>query len=467
MSSVILSGGFDDLRPRDVRLMEEAAKLGPVHLLLWPDDALRADSGKEPKFPEDERLYLLRAIRYLDRVTLVDPPINPHGLPAAFHSEGDTWAVDEADDAPEKKSFCKEHGLQHHTIREVDLQGFPVIEPDASPDGTKKVIVTGCYDWFHSGHVRFFEEASELGDLYVVVGHDANIELLKGKGHPLCPEDERRYMVQSIRFVKQGLISTGNGWLDAEPEMERIRPDYYVVNEDGDKPEKREYCQAHGIEYRVLRRTPKERPPETIEHRPPRVLSPPQRRSLIPGRNLVVFAQTLQLLLQLRNAFTLLGVVVDAPHLLRVFRKIVHLPLFPARHVQPIEADQLEPLGRNALVLSCTRVPSRVLVVMVVERAAPVLRRLPLQKRHQAAALHVLRDRHPGDVQKRLRPVDVLNQVLVPRPRLNHSRPPHQQRRAERLLVHKTLVKPTVLAEIKTLVRRVHHHRVSYRALSS
>ena len=47
------------------------------------------------------------------------------------------------------------------------------------------VIVTGCYDWFHSGHVRFFEEVSAYGDLYVIVGHDANIRLLKGDGHPL------------------------------------------------------------------------------------------------------------------------------------------------------------------------------------------------------------------------------------------------------------------------------------------
>jgi len=120
------------------------------------------------------------------------------------------------------------------------------------------VIVTGCYDWFHSGHVRFFEEVSELGDLYVVVGHDANIRLLKGEGHPLFPEAERRYMAQAIRFVKQALISSGDGWLDAEPEIERIRPHIYAVNEDGDRPEKRRYCESHGIEYRVLKRRPKE-----------------------------------------------------------------------------------------------------------------------------------------------------------------------------------------------------------------
>jgi cytidyltransferase-like protein len=126
------------------------------------------------------------------------------------------------------------------------------------------VIVTGCYDWLHSGHVRFFEEVSALGDLYAVVGQDANIEFLKGKGHPLFSEQERQYMVQSVRFVKQALISSGMGWLDAEPEIELIKPDIYAVNEDGDKPEKLEYCKAHGIEYRILKRLPKDGLPRRL-----------------------------------------------------------------------------------------------------------------------------------------------------------------------------------------------------------
>ena len=73
------------------------------------------------------------------------------------------------------------------------------------------MLVTGCYDWLHSGHVRFFEEAAQLGDLYVVVGNDANVRYLKGEGHPLLSQDERRYMVQAIRFVNQALITSGSG----------------------------------------------------------------------------------------------------------------------------------------------------------------------------------------------------------------------------------------------------------------
>jgi hypothetical protein len=57
--------------------------------------------------------------------------------------------------------------------------------------------------------------------------------------------------------VKLAFINSGDGWLDAEPELKRIRPQIYVVNEDGDKPAKRAYCEANGIEYRVLKRVPK------------------------------------------------------------------------------------------------------------------------------------------------------------------------------------------------------------------
>ena len=85
--------------------------------------------------------------------------------------------------------------------------------------------MTGCYDWLHSGHVRFFEEVSGYGDLYVIVGHDANIRLLKGDGRPLFPEAQRRYLVGSIRYVKQALVSSGDGWLDAEPEIAQLKPD--------------------------------------------------------------------------------------------------------------------------------------------------------------------------------------------------------------------------------------------------
>ena len=161
---------------------------------------------------------------------------------------------------PRKPAYGESHGIEYHVLKEEDLRGFPALpfDPKGERSSQKRVIVTGCYDWFHSGHVRFFEEVSGLGELYVVVGHDANIKLLKGEGHPMFSQDERRYMVQSVRFVKRALVSSGRGWMDAEPEVVVIKPDIYAVNEDGDVPQKRAFCKEHGIEYVVLKRTPKE-----------------------------------------------------------------------------------------------------------------------------------------------------------------------------------------------------------------
>ncbi len=256
--SVVVTGSFDNMRSRHLRFLEEAAHLGQVQVLVWDDEAVRAVTGQPPSFPLAERIYLLQALRYVDRVVAVSRPMDPDTLPPNADARPSVWAVPAVDDTPQKRSYCSSRGLSYHVVTDRDTAGYPPVLAVTPQATRKKVVVTGCYDWFHSGHVRFFEEVSELGELYVVVGSDANVALLKGHGHPLFPQDERRYMVQSIRHVTQALISTGQGWMDAEPEIALIRPDMYAVNEDGDKPEKREFCRAYGLEYVVLKRTPKE-----------------------------------------------------------------------------------------------------------------------------------------------------------------------------------------------------------------
>ena len=128
----------------------------------------------------------------------------------------------------------------------------------------KKVAVTGCFDSLHSGHVSFLEEAAQFGDLYVFVGNDKNVRSLKKHGCPVFTEQERLYVIRSIRFVKQAFISSGFGMLDFVVELESVKPDVFVVGEDGDIPDKRKYCQDHGIEYVVLKRKPRAGLPDEI-----------------------------------------------------------------------------------------------------------------------------------------------------------------------------------------------------------
>jgi len=119
----------------------------------------------------------------------------------------------------------------------------------------KRVLVSGCFDLLHAGHIAFLKTAAQYGKLYVSVGSDNNLSLLKGKT-PYFSQEERVYLIRSIRFVEEAFVATGSGMLDFEPDMERIKPDVFIVNTDGHTIEKERLCGKLGIEYKILERIP-------------------------------------------------------------------------------------------------------------------------------------------------------------------------------------------------------------------
>ncbi|MBI9101785.1 MAG: adenylyltransferase/cytidyltransferase family protein [Spirochaetales bacterium] len=268
MQQVYISGAFDSTRGDTLRFFQEAARLGKVTLFLKGDKDIIKESGKKPKFSLDERTYFTESVRYIERV-VVPESWSDDTLPVSeIHSSGESpvgglWFVKDNEDTRGKRDFAKTNGLEYRLCKASDLQGYPDY-PDLADLGRneqktgRKVLVTGCYDLFHTGHIRFFEEVSDYGDLYVVIGSDKNVGLLKGDSHPLFKEDERLFIIDSMKYVKQSLISTGSGWMDAEPEIAIVKPDIYAVNEDGDKPEKREFCEQHDLQYLILKRKPRE-----------------------------------------------------------------------------------------------------------------------------------------------------------------------------------------------------------------
>lgn len=266
--NVFVPGSFDDIRSPDVRLLQEAARLGTVTVLLWSDAAFEKITGRVSKFNLAERVYFIESLYFVEQVFVLEDALDLSSL-TVFGNRGQAGGetektagiicVDREHDFSAYAAYCGKRGVLYRVFAPGDLNGYPVPGSDLhSPSfGKPRVVVTGCYDWFHSGHIRFFEEASAYGELHVVLGTDANIALLKGPEHPMYSETERKYLVQSVKFVEEAYIATGSGWLDAEPEIRRIKPAIYAVNEDGDKPVKRDFCEQNGIEYIVMKRKPK------------------------------------------------------------------------------------------------------------------------------------------------------------------------------------------------------------------
>lgn len=117
------------------------------------------------------------------------------------------------------------------------------------------VMVSGCFDLLHSGHVAFLTSAAEYGNLYVAIGSDCTIAQLKGKP-PENNEEERLFLIKSLRCVKEAFLSRGSGILDFQRELIDLRPDIFVVNEDGHHPNKETLCRKVGVQYRIEKRMP-------------------------------------------------------------------------------------------------------------------------------------------------------------------------------------------------------------------
>ena len=123
-----------------------------------------------------------------------------------------------------------------------------------------KVMVSGCFDVLHSGHIAFLEEAATYGELYVSIGSDETI--LKYKNRPsLYTQEERKYMLEALRCVEQVFIGPDNGIMDFAPLLDVVKPDIFFVNQDGDSEQKRSFIESKGIKYIVSKRMPHDKLP--------------------------------------------------------------------------------------------------------------------------------------------------------------------------------------------------------------
>lgn len=92
------------------------------------------------------------------------------------------------------------------------------------------VFTNGCYDILHCGHLRTFQYARSIGN-HVVVGinSDDSVRQIKGSGRPIIGENERKEMVESIRYVDDVIIFNDLTPLSL---IEEIKPDIIIKGED-------------------------------------------------------------------------------------------------------------------------------------------------------------------------------------------------------------------------------------------
>jgi FAD synthetase len=93
----------------------------------------------------------------------------------------------------------------------------------------KRILIAGTFDILHPGHIFLINEASKLGDVYIVVATDKNRELYSGEC-PIVPEDQRLEVMKNIKNVKEARLGRHDN--DTLKTVEEINPDIILLGPD-------------------------------------------------------------------------------------------------------------------------------------------------------------------------------------------------------------------------------------------
>jgi rfaE bifunctional protein nucleotidyltransferase chain/domain len=120
--------------------------------------------------------------------------------------------------------------------------------------GLRLVLTNGTFDLLHVGHVRYLQDARELGDVLVVgINSDVSARGYKGPGRPVVPQEERAELVAALRCVDYAVIFDEP---TATELVTALQPEIYAKGGDygsgGKHLPEAEAVQAHGGEVRII-----------------------------------------------------------------------------------------------------------------------------------------------------------------------------------------------------------------------
>lgn len=91
----------------------------------------------------------------------------------------------------------------------------------------KVVMTTGCYDILHAGHIRHLERSRALGTkLIVALNSDASVKALKGESRPINSQEQRKVVLEAIRYVDEVIIFDKP---DARDLIQQLQPNVLTV----------------------------------------------------------------------------------------------------------------------------------------------------------------------------------------------------------------------------------------------
>ena len=93
----------------------------------------------------------------------------------------------------------------------------------------KQIFTNGCFDILHKGHIELLKFCKSLGYVTVGLNSDTSVARLKGAGRPINSEEDRKFLLQSLKYVDQVIIFSESTPLRL---IEELKPDIVVKGGD-------------------------------------------------------------------------------------------------------------------------------------------------------------------------------------------------------------------------------------------
>ena len=121
----------------------------------------------------------------------------------------------------------------------------------------KKVFVSGSFNVLHAGHIRFFREASALGDYLIVSFPPADLLWKLYDKKSLLDDDDKLALLRSLQMVDEVVLSTDDDVeLSFRSAFLTAKPDILAVTTDDQyKEAKKRLCEETGAEFVVLEKS--------------------------------------------------------------------------------------------------------------------------------------------------------------------------------------------------------------------
>jgi D-glycero-beta-D-manno-heptose 1-phosphate adenylyltransferase len=138
--------------------------------------------------------------------------------------------------------------------------------------GERAVFTNGCFDLLHLGHVRYLQEARNLGDFLILgLNSDESVHRLKGPTRPLVPEQERAEILAALSCIDYVTIfsePTAGDLIDLlQPAIYVKGADYATTSHlpDTDRLPEAKHVLAYGGTIRLLSYLPHHSTSEMIQ----------------------------------------------------------------------------------------------------------------------------------------------------------------------------------------------------------